>query len=184
MKLRILTALAFFTLVGHQLSAQDREFVNPIIKNYGGILDLPDVDVKPDPDMEYKILIEEIFKMDRPDRVNFSAMNVARLINLHAVGGVKKENLKVTLVIHGMATNTVVNNEAYQGKYSEVEENPYIKLYKELAESGVELIVCGQSLTLQGHTKADVIPEVKIATSALTAVTTYQLKGYAYFKWD
>jgi len=163
--------------------AQDRKWANPIIKDYGRILDLPDVDVRPDPEMEYKILIEEVFKMDNPEQVNFSATNVARLINLHAVGGVKKENLKVAMVIHAQATNSVINNEAYKARY-DGKDNPYIKLYEQLAESGVELIVCGQSLEMFGNKRADVIPQVKVATSALTAITTYQLKGYAYFKWD
>jgi intracellular sulfur oxidation DsrE/DsrF family protein len=48
----------------------------------------------------------------------------------------------------------------------------------------VELVVCGQSLAMFGNKSDDVIPQVKIATSALTAISTYQLKGYAYFKWD
>ncbi|NVK85802.1 MAG: DsrE family protein [Cytophagia bacterium] len=176
----ILLALLLIAQAG---ISQDRKWANPIIKDYGRILDLEDVDVKPDPDMEYKILIEEVFKMDNPARANFSATNVARLINLHAVGGVKKENLKVALVIHGPATSSVINNEAYKTKYDD-KDSPYIKLYEDLAASGVEIIVCGQSLEMGGYKKADVIPQVKVATSALTAVTTYQLKGYAYFKWD
>ena len=175
--------LLVLILAAPMAKAQERNWVNPIIKNYGRILDLQDVDVKPDPEMEYKILIEEVFKMDNPERANFSATNVARLVNLHAVGGVKKENLKVTVVIHAEATNSVIDNDAYKAKY-EGKDNPYIKLYEELAENGVELIVCGQSLALYGNKRSEVIPQVKVATSALTAVTTYQLKGYAYFKWD
>jgi intracellular sulfur oxidation DsrE/DsrF family protein len=120
--------------------------------------------------------------MDNPSAPNFSATNVARLINLHAVGGVKPENLKVAVVIHAKATNSVVNNEAYQKRF-EV-DSPYIKLYEELSAAGVELIVCGQSLTMFGNERENVIPQIKVATSALTAISTYQLKGYAYFKWD
>lgn len=176
----LLLALLMITQIG---ISQDRKWANPIIKDYGRILDLEDVDVKPDPEMEYKILIEEVFKMDNPGRANFSATNVARLINLHAVGGVKKENLKVALVIHGPATSSVINNEAYKAKYDD-KDSPYIKLYEDLAASGVEILVCGQSLEMSGLKKSDIIPQVKVATSALTAVTTYQLKGYAYFKWD
>lgn len=179
-KLFILLGLTLITSLSF---SQERKWAAPIIKDYGRILDLEDVDVKPDPDMEYKILIEQVFKMDNPERTNFSATNVARLINLHAVGGVKQENLKVAVVIHAEATNTVINNEAYKAKYDD-KDNPYIKLYEELAKNGVELIVCGQSLELYGNKREEVIPQVKVATSALTAVTTYQLKGYAYFKWD
>lgn len=159
-----------------------KPWANPLIKNYGRILDLKDIEVKPDPDREYKILIELVHDMDKPKRLNFSANNIARLINLHAIGGVKPENLKVAVVVHAQATNSVVNDEAYQKKYDV--ESPYADFYKELADAGVELVVCGQSLNLFGQKPEDVLPNVKIATSALTAVSTYQLKGYAYFKWD
>ena len=179
LKISLVLALLLLTQISY---AQNRKWVNPIIKNYGRILDLEKVDVKPDPNMKYKILIELVHDMDKPERVNFSASNVARLINLHAVGGVKKKNLDVVVVIHAGATNAVINNEAYQVKYEK--DNPYISLYEELSEAGVELIVCGQSLELYKNKAEDVIPQVKIATSALTAVSTYQLKGYAYFKWD
>ena len=81
------------------------------------------------------------------------------------------------------ATNSVINNEAYRDKY-DGKDNPYIPLYEQLAANGVEVIVCGQSLNLYGHDKSKVIPQVKVATSALTAVSTFQLRGYAYFKWD
>ncbi len=161
---------------------EPKPWVNPLIKNYGRILDLENIEVKPDPDREYKILIELVHKMDKPKRLNFSANNVARLINLHAVGGVKPENLKVAVVIHAQATNSVVNDETYQKKYKV--ESPYVDFYKELSDAGVELVVCGQSLNLFGQKPEDVLPGVKIATSALTAVSTYQLMGYAYFKWD
>lgn len=161
---------------------EPKPWVNPLIKNYGRILDLENVELKPDPDREYKILIELIHDMDKPKRLNFSANNIARLINLHAIGGVKPENLKVAVVVHAQATNSMVNQEAYQEKYKV--ESPYVDFYKELSDAGVDLVVCGQSLNLFGQNPENVLPGVKIATSALTAVSTYQLKGYAYFKWD
>ena len=143
-------------------------------------MDLDSVDVKPDPNQKYDILIEIVHDMDKPERLNFYANNVARLINLHAVGGVKPENLNVVVVIHAQATHSVINNEAYLEKY-EV-DSPYVKYFKELDDAGVELIVCGQSLTMFGHNRSDVLPQIKVATSALTAISTYQLKGYSFFK--
>lgn len=181
MKFKI--TLVLLTLFMTQPSiAQKKQWTSPLIKNYGRILDLEKVDMKPDPDLEYKIVIELVHDMDKPKRLNFSASNVARLINLHAVGGVKPENLKVAIVVHAQATNSMIDEKAYKKKYKV--ESPYIDFYKELSEAGVELVVCGQSLNMFGHKPNDVLPNVQIATSALTAVSTYQLKGYAYFKWD
>jgi len=182
MKLRI--ALLLLLTVGLNYShAQEKKWVNPIIKNYGGILDLERVDVAPDPDMEYKILIELVHKIDKSDkRAAFSALNVARLINLHAVGGVKAENLKVAVVIHGGATNSVLSEEAFKKRYKT--DSHYAPLYKELMEAGVEVIVCGQSYVSYGNSFDDLMPNVKVGTSALTTITTYNQKGYTYFKWD
>lgn len=177
MKNLLIICLVFLTF---SLNAQERNWVNPIIPNYGRIMDLEDVDVKPDPDRVYNIMIEVVHDMEKPERLNFYANNVARLINLHAVGGVSKENLNVVVVVHAQATNSVISNEAYLEKY-EV-DSPYVKYFKELHEAGVELIVCGQSLTMFGHSKEDLLPGVKMATSALTAISTYQLLGYAFFK--
>lgn len=173
----LIICLVFLTF---SLSGQERNWVNPIIPNYGRIMDLEDVDVKPDPARVYNIMIEVVHDMEKPERLNFYANNVARLINLHAVGGVPKENLNVVVVVHAQATNSVISNEAYLKKY-EV-DSPYVKYFKELHEAGVELIVCGQSLTMFGHSKDDLLPGVKMATSALTAISTYQLAGYAFFK--
>jgi len=181
--MKLKTFLVALFIVGTQsMLAQEKPWVNPVIKNYGRILDLEQVEVKPDPDREYKIVIELVHDMDKPERLNFSANNIARLINLHAVGGVKPENFKLAVVVHAYATHSTINAAAYEEKY-EV-ESPYVAFYKELAEAGVDLVVCGQSLNLFGHKSDEVMENFKIATSALTAVSTYQLNGYAYFKWD
>jgi len=180
MKLKILIVLVFIAVGINQSFGQKKPWANPVIKDYGQILDLEKVTVTPDLDMEYKILIEIVHDMKKPERLNFYANNVARLINLHAIGGVKKENLKVVVVIHASATNSVINAEAYEKKYKV--ESPYVKFYEALDEAGVEMIVCGQSLNMFGHQPEDVVPQIKIATSALTAISTYQLKGYAFFK--
>ncbi len=183
MKLKTVITLLLITVGINYSYAQEKKWVNPIIKNYGGIMDLEKVDVAPDPDMEYKILIELVHKIDKESkRAAFSALNVARLINLHAVGGVKPENLKVAVVIHGGATNSVLNQEAFNKRYEK--DSPYVPLYKELIEAGVEVIVCGQSYVSYGNSFDDLMENVKVGTSALTTITTYNQKGYTYFKWD
>ncbi|OEJ99752.1 DsrE family protein [Roseivirga misakiensis] len=183
MKLKIALILLLSFGVNLTYGQEKKKWVNPIIKNYGGILDLERVDVAPDPDMEYKILVELVHKMDKKSkRPAFSATNVARLMNLHGVGGVKPENLKVVVVIHGQATSSVLNAESYKDKYDN--ESPYVPLYKELMEAGVQVVVCGQSYVNYGYTFDKLMDNVKVGTSALTTITTYTQKGYTYFKWD
>lgn len=151
--------------------------VNPIIKNYGGIYDLPYADEKVDPTLDYNIVVEVVTSNNKPDEVNWALNNVARMLNLHAMAGVPQEKMNVVLAIHGGAAFTVMNNEEYKKKYKV--DNPNLDLYQALEEAGVKLFVCGQSLLARDINKEKMVPQIKIASSMLTTMTTYQLKGYA-----
>lgn len=155
--------------------------INPVVKGYGGIFDAPFAVEKPDPNMEYKIVIDIATNEGGADQVAYSLFNVARLINLHAMGGVPKKNLKIVLAIHGGAAYAVMDNNSYQKKYKV--DNPHLLLFEELEEAGVEMFVCSQSLRGRGINYKRLVPEVKVATSMLTVMTTYQLKGYAALKF-
>lgn len=160
----------------HSLNAQDKK-VNPIIKDYGGIFEIPYADEKVDPTLDYNIIVEVVRESAKPDELNWALNNVARMLNLHAMSGVPKEKLHVVLAIHGGAAFTVMNNEAYKKKYGV--DNPNLDIYKALGEAGVRMVVCGQSLIARDIDRTKMVPEVKIASSMLTTMTTYQLKGYA-----
>ena len=166
-------------LVSFSLSAQTRVF--PVIKNYGGIFDVPDAIEKPDPDLDYKIVIELATGSEKPNVFNTSLNNIARLVNLHVVGGVPSEKLQIVVAIHGEASYSVMNNEAYRDKYRT--GNPNLDLYKELADAGVKFFICGQSLIARDIERARMVPQVKIATSMLTTITTHQLRGYIVLKF-
>ncbi len=155
--------------------------VNPVIKNFGGIFEIPYADEKPDPNQTYNIVVEVERASEKPDTINWALNNVARMINLHAIGGVPPKNLHVVLAIHGGATYTVMNNDAYKAKYKV--DNPNLKLYKELADAGVKIFVCGQSLIGREVDRMKMVPEVKVSVSMLTILTTYQMRGYAMLKF-
>ena len=102
-------------------------------------------------------------------------------MNLHVVGGVPSEKLQIVVAIHGEASYSVMNNEAYRDKYRT--GNPNLDLYKELADAGVKFFICGQSLIARDIERARMVPQVKIATSMLTTITTHQLRGYIVLKF-
>lgn len=171
--------ILLFALLSLGASAQARVF--PIIKNYGGIFNIPNAVEKPSAATEYKIVVELVSGAEKPDVLNASLNNIARLINLHAIGGTPKENLKVIVAIHGEAAYSTLNNDQYQAKYKT--DNPNLELYKELKDAGVQLFICGQSIVARQINGAKLAPEIAIATSMLTVVTTYQLQGFAYLKF-
>ena len=57
-------------MVSFSLSAQTRVF--PVIKNYGGIFDVPDAVEKPDPNLDYKIVVELTSGSEKPGELNSS----------------------------------------------------------------------------------------------------------------
>ncbi len=154
-----------------------QEMVNPVIKKFGGIYDIPEATVRPGPDQVYRVVIDLYSGAESPEKLNPALNNVARMINLHAVGGATKE-MQVVLAIHGQANDLVMQNQHYLERYQV--ENPNIELVRSLKDAGVKLTVCGQSLLYSKVEPDQVLEEIEIATSMLTTVTTYQLKGYAF----
>jgi len=176
MKTILLVVLNFFVCALH---AQEK--MNPVIKNYGGIYNIPKATVKAEANMDYNIVIDVATGAEDNSEVAWGLNNVARMINLHAISNVESKNLDVVLAIHGSATVALLDNKAFNERFGI--DNPNIPLLKELHEAGVKLTVCGQSLLARKVDPSEIIKEVELATSMLTTVTTYQLKGYAALKF-
>lgn len=171
--------LLILTLFSASLCAQQK--VNPVIPSYGGIYPIEEATVKPDGKLVYKIVVDVVTGSDDPQELSAGLNNVARMLNLHAVGGVPPGKMEVVLAIHGGATFATLNNELYQEKFGV--DNPNIGLVRELKAAGVKLVVCGQSLIGRGISPEALQPEIELATSMLTTVSMYQMKGYAVFRF-
>ncbi len=176
--MRNILVIAFGIIVS---LAQAQQRVNPVIKSQGGVFEIPNAAEKPDPSLVYNIVIEVERESAKPDTINWALNNVARLLNLHAIGGVPSKNVNLVIAIHGGATYTTMNNDAYREKYKT--DNPNLELYKELEKAGVKMVVCGQSLVARKVDRTRLVPEVKVAVSMLTTLTTYQMRGYAVLKF-
>jgi intracellular sulfur oxidation DsrE/DsrF family protein len=177
--MRLLLCFAFLVSISFSGFCQTR--IYPLVKNYGGIFDIPYASEKPDPSLDYNVVIEVERVSDSPDSLNWALNNVARLLNVHVMAGIKPENLHVVLAIHGGAAYTAMNNDAYKSKYKL--NNPNLQLYEGLEKAGVRMFVCGQSLVARKIDHLRLVPQVKIASSMLTVLTTYQMKGYAMLKF-
>jgi intracellular sulfur oxidation DsrE/DsrF family protein len=176
MKNKLLPALSVIILSFIALTTYAQTPANPIIKDYGTINDIDNV-YMPDKDIDYKIVIDLKSSNDKFDEVNRGLNNVARLMNLHGVAGITKEQLNVAVVLHYTATPTVLNNVGYQKKYGV--DNPNLKLISQLKKAGVEFYICGQSLVARKYDFENVNPDVIIAISMITTVTEYMMKGYS-----
>jgi intracellular sulfur oxidation DsrE/DsrF family protein len=168
-------------LLVSSINTYSQERVNPVIKNFGGIYDIPEATVKPDSSVAYKIVIDVVGGSEDPNEIDASLNNVARMLNLYAVGGADFEKINVVLAIHGKSTYSTMNDNSYKAKFGV--KNPNTPLIEELKEAGVKITVCGQSLKGRNVSTDQLLPEIEVATSMLTTVTTYQMKGYALLKF-
>jgi intracellular sulfur oxidation DsrE/DsrF family protein len=160
-----IVCLLFTTMLMSASFAQDNK-VNPIIKDFGPV---------------YELLVDLVMASSKPDTINLGIEAACTLLNLHGVGGVPKEKIKMVMAVHNAAGYTILNNEAYRARYKV--DNPNLPMIKALLDAGVKIVVCGQTLKKRGIDPSTLAPGVGVATSALTTITTHQLKGYATIKW-
>ena len=150
-----------------------------MIKGYGPVHPLPNAALQPDRSIRYKILFDITQASKSADKVNPGLSHVARFLNVMATAGIMPKDMELAVVLHGAATPIVLRNEIFKDRFKK--DNPNGKIIKDLKDVGVKLYVCGQALADDGFTDEWVNEQIPVAVSALVAVPTYQLKGYAYF---
>ena len=170
---KVLFILCIFSFLAN-INAQERKF--PLIKNGGGVYDIPEAVPVADAKMKYKILVEFSTLAIKPDSVHQSIDKLARMVNLHIAAGIPKENLAIVAVFHNAATPNILSDEAYQKKFNV--PNPNTALMNELAENGVQFFICGQSLRIRKLTDEKRNPNIKVTLSAMVLLSTLQLKGF------
>lgn len=148
----------------------------PVIAGFGGVLPLPTAIEKPRPGAK---VVMDVTAEAKPDGVNRGLERTARLLNLYGAAGLKVSDVKITIVLHGEATRSVLNDAAYNSRFG-VERNPNLPLIRELQRAGVEVLVCGQALNYKGFPEAEVAEGIPVAVAALTVVINKQADGYAY----
>lgn len=148
----------------------------PVIKGYGGIYPVPEMEWEADTSKIYYLLADVTGGATQPDQVAQGMEKVARLLNLHAQAGVPLRNIRLVVVVHGSATDAVLGANSYLRTFGY--DNPHLRLFDQLAMHQVELFVCGQAWAKRGYRPDQLVPQVKLALSALTTLTHYSQKGY------
>jgi intracellular sulfur oxidation DsrE/DsrF family protein len=169
-------SLSFAILLFLPLIGVAEPVTGPVIKNYGPVFAVPQDSFNLLPDQKYKILMDIGKGPDDPAQLNRSIESAARLLNMHSRNGIKAENLELAIVLHGSGTHAALNNAAYSEHF--LVENVNRKLIAELKQAGVDIYVCGQSAAYNGYTAENLLPEVDMAVSAMTAHVRLQQDGY------
>lgn len=148
----------------------------PVIKDFGHVFEIENAELNLQKDKVYKVIFDVYTNTDKEGAVNPLINTVARYLNMHAQSGVPAENMKVTVVMHGLAAKDALSNDAYKEKYNI--DNPNAKLITALKAANVDLYVCGQSYKSRGLPIEGLSKDVKLSLSALTALIEFQEKGY------
>ena len=146
----------------------------PVIFGYGKHAPVKQ-DVTLPKDTEFKLTFD-IDQAGKEGTLNRGIDTVARFINMHVANGVPLENLHLAMVIHGGASNEMLNGKAYKQKYGK--PNPNAELLSTLSANGVQIMLCGQSAYYHQIDHDDLIDGVDMVLSAMTAHMLLNQQGY------
>ena len=168
-------ALSAAVARGHPPS-DDAGLVYPLVPGHGGVVPLPRAAEQPRKGAK---ALFDITADAAPGEVNKGLEQVARLLNLYGVAGLKAGDVQIAAVCHGPADKAVLNDAAYFARFK-VAANPNLPLIRDLEKAGVEVLVCGQSLYDLGFKEEEVAEEISVADAAKLVLVNKQADGYAY----
>ncbi|HKJ33618.1 MAG TPA: DsrE family protein [Balneolales bacterium] len=155
-------------------------WIYPVIQNVGGVHPRPNLPVRPNPKVDYKIFVD-IVSSDRDPSGQFKGLKrLARLVNLMAYGKVPADHVHIIAVLDGESGYASAINAFYQKQFKA--NNPNLPILHALKKAGVTLMICSQALAEHGMPDKIVDPDVTITLSALIDAVVYGQKGYTYMQ--
>lgn len=155
-------------------------WINPVIKDFGRVHPRPDAAAQPDPNADYKIIVDVVRGGKDKREVYGSLQRLARLVNLLGYAKVPPDHVHIVAVLEGEASFAAASNAMYRKHFKT--DNPNLKILHELKQSGVELLVCAQALAENGFVDSDVGPDITVSLSALSDFAVYGQRGYSYMQ--
>jgi len=153
-----------------------------ILENTGNVYRVDNPDLEFEKNKEYKVIFDIYTDSPNIDKDNPMLKTVARYLQIHTQYGIPRENLKIAVIIHGVASKNVLSDAAYKKEFKV--KNPNTNLIKALKDNDIEIFVCGQSYAGKGYESKDKSPHVKMALSAMTALVWYQTAGYQIINFN
>ncbi|MEM6894729.1 MAG: DsrE family protein [Bacteroidota bacterium] len=153
----------------------------PVIIDFGEVYPVENPSFETKTNGELKVVFDVVNSPEGQGLFNRSIETAARFLNMHAQNGFAAEALHVALVVHGGATQDLLNDAYFEQNFSTSNEN--VALLRALMDAGAKIIVCGQSLAARGYDAEQLIPGVQIALSAMTALIQLQETDYQLIKF-
>ena len=181
MKPTILSMLFLIIFYNTCLGQSSKPEYGPVFDDIGPTYNLKNADFVPDSTSVLKAIFDIDYMPKDSLASNSLISSLHRYLNMHVKSGIKESNISLGFVLHGASTKDALTDEAYLKKYGT--KNPNTNLIKTLSEHGVDMFLCGQSASYSGISKSEIMPEIKIALSAMTVLTVYQSEGYSLIKF-
>ena len=99
--------LYLFTITCFSVLAQNERMEGKIIKNFGETFNVESLDIKTNTSKEFKVIFDVSQSSADKSVINKYIVTAARFLNMHANEGMKKEQLKVAMTIHGGAWHSI-----------------------------------------------------------------------------
>jgi intracellular sulfur oxidation DsrE/DsrF family protein len=155
-------------------------WVYPVIKGFGKVHPRPDVAVQPDPNADYKVIVDVVHGSEDPSKVSHALQRLARTVNLLGLAKVPADHVYIVAVLDGEAAFAAGGNAMYRKHFNV--DNPNLAILHALKQAGVELLVCSQAMAEMGLEDSDVGPDITISLSALSDFVVYGQRGYSYMQ--
>jgi len=150
-----------------------------ILRKAGTFAPVPDPSFPGDKSVEYKVVWDVTDGPAKPSELTPGLARPAGFLMQTDANGINRKRVHLALIVHGAATTAMLTNEQY--KAATGVDNPNIALMQAMSDAGVQIIVCGQALAGRKITRDQLLPFVKVATSATLARATLHAQGYATF---
>jgi intracellular sulfur oxidation DsrE/DsrF family protein len=173
-RLRSFALTAVVLLAPCLATAQEGE---ALIRKAGAFTPIPNPGFAADKSLQLKVVWDLTEAAANPAEPVPGLSRPANFFMLAEAEGVPRARVHLALLVHGGATPGLLANEHY--KAAKGVDNPNIALLKAMSDAGVQIIVCGQSLVRQKIAREQLLPFVKVSTSATIARATLHAQGYA-----
>ena len=173
---KLMTSMTLVSCFSISAMADETKFhAGTIFPEFGNIAAV-DSDFEIPKRAKFKVLFDATQGADAGE-INRSLNTVARFMNMHAEAGVPEKNMKVAIVFHSKGSFDLTKASYYDKKFKG-SENANAGIVKALTDKGVRIILCGQTAAYYDIAKADLLPGVEMALSAMTAHALLQQQGY------
>jgi intracellular sulfur oxidation DsrE/DsrF family protein len=169
-------ALALALAVPSLARAQARD---SLIHALGAFSPVADPSFPVDRSLTYKVAWDVTAAPEKPGELAGGFRRPANFLTMTDAGGVPRAQVQLAIIVYGGATKSLMHNAAY--KAATGVDNGSIPLLEALHAAGVEVIVCGQAMARTKVAREQLLPFVKVATSATMARATLAARGYATF---